>query len=498
VRHLRILSRASDLARLQAFLVGRALEAHTPDTTITYLTRTSSGDRDTDTPLAAMPDKGAFTADLTGGLLAGEADMVVHSWKDLPLEGRPDTEIIATLERADPRDVLLMRRDAITSRPAALRVLSSSPRRAWLLDPVLPDLLPWKVDRLEWLPVRGNIATRLTRLIEGRGDALLVAKAALDRLLGFGPPLEAAAQSVRALLDQTRWIVLPTREVPGAPAQGALAIEIAASAPAALRDRLRAISHLPTWHAVMAEREILSAYGGGCHQAVGATVLPREYGRVVSVRAKSAAGGRDERWSLIDAGAAPPRAARAELIWPRPDERRHTQADRRPLDVPQPHDDHGYFVARADALPESWQVSGDPDRIVWVAGGTTWRRLAERGVWVNGSAEGLGDNEPAVRWLAGRPVAWHRLTHAGVEEPGALATYEVDVALPADLASRTHFFWTSGTLFRRALATWPSIRDGWHGSGPGRTAQAVREALGAADRVRVWVDYDQWLQEVMP
>jgi hydroxymethylbilane synthase len=498
VGHFRILSRASDLARLQAFLVGRALEAHAPDTTITYLTRTASGDRDTDTPLAAMPDKGAFTADLTGGLLTGEADLVVHSWKDLPLEGRPDTEIAATLERADPRDVLLIRRDVVTKRPAVIRILSSSPRRAWLIDPVLPELLPWPVSRLEWLPVRGNIATRLTRLIEGRGDALLVAKAALDRLLGFGPPLEAAAQVVRALLDQTRWMVLPTREVPGAPAQGALAIEIAANAPAALRDRIRAISHQPTWHAVMAEREILAAYGGGCHQAVGATVLPREYGRVVSVRARSAAGGRDERWSLIDAGAAPPRASRAEHIWPRPDERRHAQADRRPLDVAQPTDDHGYFVARADALPESWQVSGDADRLVWAAGGTTWRRLAARGVWVNGSAEGLGDDEPAVRWLAGRPVAWHRLTHAGVDDAGALATYEVDVTLPADLASRTHFFWMSGTAFRRALATWPSIRQGWHGSGPGRTAQAVRDAIGPSDRVRVWLDYDQWHQEVRP
>jgi hydroxymethylbilane synthase len=495
---LRILSRASDLARLQAFLVGRALEAQAPGTTITYLTRTASGDRDTDTPLAAMPDKGAFTADLTSGLLTGEADMVVHSWKDLPLEGRPDTEITATLERADPRDVLLMRRDAVIKRPAVIRVLSSSPRRAWLIDPLLAELLPWKVERLEWLPVRGNIATRLTRLIEGRGDALLVAKAALDRLLGFGPPLEAAAQTVRALLDQTRWIVLPTREVPGAPAQGAVAVEISANAPAALRDRLRAISHLPTWHAVMAEREILSAYGGGCHQAVGATVIPREYGRVVSVRAKSASGGRDERWSLIDAGAVPPRAARAEDIWPRPDERRHAQADRRPLHVAQPKDDRGYFVARAEALPESWPVSANPDRLVWVAGGTTWRRLAARGIWVNGSAEGLGDDEPAVRWLAGRPVAWHRLTHAGVDEPGALATYEVDVALPPDLASRTHFFWMSGTAFRRALDKWPSIRNGWHGSGPGRTAQALRDALGTTDRFRVWLDYDEWLQEVRP
>jgi hypothetical protein len=117
---------------------------------------------------------------------------------------------------------------------------------------------------------------------------------------------------------------------------------------------------------------------------------------------------------------------------------------------------------------------------------------------VNGSAEGLGDDEPAVRWLAGRSVEWHRLTHNGVDEPGVLATYEVDDGLPADLASRTHFFWTSGTAFRRAVDKWPSIRSGWHGSGPGRTAEAIRSALGNTDRVRVRLDYDQWSREVMP
>jgi hydroxymethylbilane synthase len=225
-------------------------------------------------------------------------------------------------------------------------------------------------------------------------------------------------------------------------------------------------------------------------------VLPRDYGRIVSVRAKSSSGGRDEQWSLVDAGAAPPRARRAEDVWPRPEERSHAAHHRRSLDVAQPNDDLGYFVSRAEALPESWTVP--VERLVWVAGGKTWRRLAARGIWVNGSAEGLGDDDPAVRWLTGRPVAWHRLTHAGVDEPGALATYEVDTALPADLARRTHFFWTSGTAFRRALAQWPAIRDGWHGSGPGHTAQAVRKALGDGGRHRVWLDYDQWRQEVMP
>jgi hydroxymethylbilane synthase len=489
-----ILSRASDLARLQAMLVGRALLDRWPDTGLTYLTRTSAGDRDNTTALAALPDKGAFTADLTDLLRTGTADLVVHSWKDLPLEDRPATVIAATLERADPRDVLLVRRQALDERPRTLQILSSSPRRMWLLDQVLPALLPWPIDTLEFAPVRGNIQTRLRRLIEGRGHALVVAKAALDRLLGFGRPFEDAARVVSDALERSAWMVLPIREVPGAPAQGAVAVEMARTSP--LLDRIREISHAPTWHAVMRERDVLAAYGGGCHEALGATVLPRDFGRVVSVRGRTSSGRRDEGWSLVDvAGETPPRVAAAS-VWPRPDERHH--ATRRPLEAMPPDGNGGFWIARADALPQSWRVPAD--RLVWAAGTTTWRKLAARGVWVNGCADGLGDADaPDVDLLADRQVRWHRLTHqaAATADPDALATYVVDNTLPDDLAARTHFFWTSGSEFLEALARWPQLRQGWHGSGPGRTWRTLHETLGPTARARVWLDYEHWQQEVL-
>lgn len=489
---LTVLSRASDLARLQAHLVGRAIEAGIPDSQVHYATRASAGDRDVSTPLAALPTKGAFTADLSDDLRTPAVDLVVHSWKDLPLEGRPDTTIAATLERADPRDVLLVRRDVVGRQPSTLRVLSSSPRREWLLRPVLPSLLPWPVKELQFLPVRGNVPTRLKRLVEGRGDALVVAKAALDRLLGFGKPFADAARLVQSALTELCWLVLPSREVPGAPAQGALAVEIAASN-LALRDALRRISHSPTWQAVGYERNILAAHGGGCHEALGATVLPRPYGRVVSVRANTSRGGRAEEWALYEAGDRFPKTSLSS-IWPRPDER--GQADRHLLDVAQPDDDRGLWVARAEAVPGSWSVS--PTRIVWVAGSQTWRKLAARGIWVHGSAEGLGDAErPAIDEIAGRQMSWHRLTHEGMDDPAALPTYSVTEKLPEDLASRTHFFWTSGSVFQRALDRFPMLGGRWHSSGPGRTWQSVQRVLGETGRIRVSLDYEAWLNEVV-
>jgi hydroxymethylbilane synthase len=486
---LRLLSRASDLARLQSLLVGRALTARFPDLEITYLTRAASGDRDTTTPLTALVDKGAFTSDLSDALGSGGADAVVHSWKDLPLEGRPGTQIVATLERADPRDVLLVRTPAVEAQPTTLDVLSSSPRRTWLLQQTLPALLPWRIETLRFHPVRGNIQTRLMRLIEGRGDALVVAKAALDRLLTFGEPFDAAAQAVRAALDQCRFMVLPLRDVPGAPAQGALAVEIPSDSP--WHSHFEAISHHATFRAVQQEREILSSYGGGCHQALGATVLPRVYGDVISVRGRHDAGGVDETWTLATSPAGVAVVDRSR-IWPRPDERHG--AMRRPVDAVEPPADAGYWIARADALPETWKPGS---RLVWTAGGTTWRRLAARGVWVHGCSDGLGDDDtPPVEALAGRRIQWRRLTHlaAAAGQADAIATYAVDESLPDDLPERSHFFWTSGTLFQTALRRWPAIRDRWHASGPGRTSQALRETLGESPRLSVWLDYGSWLQ----
>jgi hydroxymethylbilane synthase len=480
-----LLSRASDLARLQAALVAAAIRKRWPEMDVELVTRQSAGDIDGVTPLAQFADKGAFTADLSDALRAGTADLVVHSWKDLPLESPHETVIAATLERADPRDVLLVRRDVVDAKPSALRILTSSPRRAWLLERALPALLTWRVDRLEFVSVRGNVPTRLKRLLEGQGDALVVAKAALDRLLDGGAEFSEAAQSVRSALNACRWMVMPIHDVPSAPAQGALAIEVAASN-VELIARLAAISHEPTMAAVARERAFLASHGGGCHDAIAATVLTRPYGVIISAKARVA--GEDADLWTIERPEAPPRASRS-AVFPHPEER--DRAVRRAIDVDPPAADTSLFVARAEALPASWTVG--PDQLVWTSGTTTWRKLAARNVWVNGCADGLGDESPNVDCLAGRALRWTRLTHESAAGPGDLAAYAVDMPLPADLGERTHFFWTSGTQFRQACAQYPAIRNGVHASGPGRTAQVLRDDIGPS--AGVWLDYDQWYRD---
>lgn len=488
---LKVLSRASALAQRQAQTVADAITSRFPDVEVSRITRASAGDRDTLTQLSRFTDKGAFTSDLSAAVACGDADLVVHSWKDLPVEGHPDTVIAATLERADPRDLLLVRRTSCETTPPTVVVLTSSPRRTWMLQTSLTPLLPWPVERIETRDVRGNITTRVQRLIDGDADALVVAKAALDRLLQPQDGDVAPDHTLRDMLAQCRWMVLPLRRFPAAPAQGALAIEVAARH-TALRDRLTGLCHAPTWDAVSRERALLEARGGGCHDAFGATVLPRPYGRVLSARGLTD-GTEESTWSLVTTSAAPPRAD-AAAIWPRQGEARHVM--RRALPVHQPVNADGFWVARAEALPHNWTLSDAT--LIWAAGDATWRRLAARGIWVNGCADGLGDEEsPALDTLAGRAVSWIRLTHSGGRTgPDTLATYEVMGELPEDLIGRTHFFWMSGSEFTRALSRWPELAGGWHGSGPGSTSRVIRAAIGDSPRTGIWLDYDRWLHEV--
>ena len=482
-----LLSRASALARLQAAIVERALRAAHPSMQIECITRTSAGDQDQTSPLWKLPDKGAFTADLSRALRDGEADIAVHSFKDLPTEMPKGTRIAGALPRADARDMLVMRKAAVDERPSTLRILSSSPRRAWLLSDVVPSLLSWPAVGVEAIAVRGNIETRLRKLVAGQEHGLVVAKAALDRLLGFGAPFAPEAATIRSLLDQCRWMVLPMREFPWAPAQGALALEIADG-----RHDLEAIVApilcVRTTAAVQLEREVLEEHGGGCHQALGAAVAEQPYGRVVSIRARDRG---VSVWELQGGSPAFPRTT-VDRVWPRPDE--GVAAARSPMRVAQPPAD-AFRVARADAWPAAWSIA---DRtVIWAAGSTTWRRLAGRGLWVNGCADGLGDDEaPQVDVLAGRTLQWVILTHDRSDRDDALATYQVDAVLPEDLPARSHFFWTSRDAFLRAVERWPSIRGGWHASGPGRTRQTIVATVGATERTGVWLDRESWERDV--
>src|SRR5438045_615912 len=161
-----IASRRSDLARIQAYQVGDALRAVHPQIEINYSFHESLGDKNQNDPLWQMPEKGVFTQDFREGLLHGEFDLVVHSWKDLATEEVAETEVIATLPRADARDLLLVPKSCWNEveRTGVMTILTSSPRRVHNFDSFLRVALPARLSRLVFVNVRGNVPKRIRNL----------------------------------------------------------------------------------------------------------------------------------------------------------------------------------------------------------------------------------------------------------------------------------------------------------------------------------------------
>jgi hydroxymethylbilane synthase len=491
-----IASRRSDLARIQAYQVGETLRAAHPQIELNYSFHESLGDKNQNDPLWQMPEKGVFTQDFREGLLRGDFDLVVHSWKDLAIEDDPETEIIATLPRADTRDLLLVRKDrwAEVERTGVMTILTSSPRRAYNLDSFLHEALPAKLTELNFVNVRGNVPTRVRKLLQSDVDGLIVAKAALDRLLEAPQEEFAATQAeLREALSQCRFVVTPLRENPAAPAQGALAVEISRKRND-MRELLSLINCAATFINVTREREILRSYGGGCHQKIGAHVLRRPFGEITFLRGVTDDGQVLDRSSLSAATPRPPKISKAEM-WPL-DAKDADWFTRERIDGQCPNKSRALWIAKADALPDDWRV--EPGQFVWASGVQTWKRLARRGVWVNGCAESLGEQEsPGIEMLAGSALNWLKLTHESGYTEGEMegvATYRlVPPDEGIDLRGKRYFFWKSGSSFEHALSRNPWLKEMTHFCGPGNT-QRILERNGV--EAHVFLDHAQWLKEM--
>jgi hydroxymethylbilane synthase len=242
---LRIATRRSPLARWQAAHVSELLRARDPALPVRLHEVVTRGDRILEVPLAAVGGKGLFVKEIEDALLAGRAELAVHSMKDLPAEPAAGLVIAAVPEREDPRDALVApRARTLSALPEGARVGTSSLRRAAQLRALRPDL------RIE--TVRGNVETRLRKASEGL-DAVVLAHAGLRRL---------------GLADRVTYVFPPEEMLP-AVAQGALAIQARAGDEATLA-RLRPLDHLLTRVQVEAERGFLARIQGGCQIPVAA------------------------------------------------------------------------------------------------------------------------------------------------------------------------------------------------------------------------------------
>ena len=241
-----IASRESALAMWQARHIQSRLQALYPQTEVSILGMTTTGDQILDTPLAKVGGKGLFVKELETALADGRADLAVHSMKDVPMNLPEGFMLAATGEREDARDAFVSNNyDALEALPAGSIVGTSSLRRQSQLQARFPKL---KIESL-----RGNLQTRLRKLDEGQYAAIILAAAGLIRL---------------ELGQRIRQFISPEQSIP-AVGQGALGIEISANRPDLLTV-LSPLNHPDTQVCVEAERAMSRALAGSCTVPLGA------------------------------------------------------------------------------------------------------------------------------------------------------------------------------------------------------------------------------------
>jgi len=256
-RPIRLGARRSALARAQANQVAAALANDGVDSSFVGIT--TAGDID-QRHLTEIGGTGVFVSAVRDALRRGEIDVAVHSLKDLPTAAADDLEIIAIPAREDTRDVLVGLR--LEDLADGARLGTGAPRRAM-------QILDWAAGRglrLDVVPIRGNVGTRIERVRQGQVDAVILAAAGLRRL-GI---LAQGAMTDDIVVEQLPAQILDHQVMLPAPGQGALALEIHRSLSIELREHLADLDNSVARAESLVERGFLAALEAGCTAPVGA------------------------------------------------------------------------------------------------------------------------------------------------------------------------------------------------------------------------------------
>ena len=489
---MKIISRKSTLAKIQARLVADKINTKVDDFKFELITKETSGDIDLMTPLHQMPDAGVFTNDIREELLNLNADIAVHSWKDLPVEMLEGTEIFSTIEREDPRDLLFFKSSSI--RKKNISIFTSSPRRKENLSNFLPFALPWTPEEIIFKDIRGNIQTRVRKFYNSDDDGLVIAFAALKRLIEASEFMDEEPDLL-AIFKKFKWMLLPLSENPSAPAQGALAIEVASSNES-VKNTLKKIKNEDVFETVNTERQILKKYGGGCHQKIGVTAINTSKGQMIYLKGET-----EQGLKLSETYFKPKLKYQNEIkevssYFPLEDspslyERIPFSEDKIKLSK---LENSGIFISRGNALENINNIS--ESNLIWTSGIETWKKIAKKGVWVNGSSDSLGEKEnPPIDIFD--ETKWCKLSHKDAEEDklSLISTYElIPKEMPDNIEENSHFYWMSASSFKLVFDKFPSIESANHSCGMGKTFDEINQLIPG--KVYPYQNYQDWLEKV--
>ena len=484
-RILKLGTRKSLLATAQSRHIARQVEQLNPGVKVELVGIETRGDRILDVPLRAAEGKEFFVAEIDDALKSRAVDFTVHSLKDLSLERPPCFHCAAIPKRANPRDVIVFNSKTIEKLKNGKKISigTSSPRRLENVPDFLKQALPFAQNtQLDFVEIRGNVNTRLSRIHLDNNDpkyleGVILAFAGLIRLWNDND----ANLEMATLLNGVKWMVLPLDYCPSAPGQGALAVECRAD-DGFVKDALARLNDKETSIHVSIERQLLGKYGGGCHQRFGATSITHpELENLFFVKGTKESGEpiAELRWNC---------PMKKPKDGPSFDGSKFRQETKETL--PSLPDGNSVFVANARAATNE-TLSWLSDKRIWTSGTSSWFKLANKGLWVEGCAESLGIEHLLPFFhekVLNLPIFndWVVLTHKNATlswnsefiAPKTVATYELlgpkdlDTAT-AKVREATNFFWMSGSQFDQFKAILPG--GATHSCGSGKTAQHLRK-----------------------
>ena len=491
---IKIGTRGSLLAVTQANMTLDKLTALTGQK-FELVTIKTEGDLKTEKPLWQMDGKDFFTKELDHALREGEVDAIIHSYKDLGSDRPAEFKLAAVTKRENPHDILILRpgvkEQLIGKEKSEVIIGTSSPRRIENLKKDLSQFLPFH-PAVTTKNLRGNVNTRIEKMLNGEYDGIVLAFAGLERLASR----EESRKVLVELIDKTDLMILPLTKFPTAAAQGALAIECLETNEKIV-DLLETVHDEETFRDTQIERETFRSFGGGCHLAVGISVLELDDKAKLEIRRGEHNETRIEKEVYHQKIDRPKTKNTPLFIGLHPDKLKGSEDLIGDLSIEREFlppctknrdQDHqkALFVTSQYCL--SYFDRPAPSLFTWAAGSSTAKKLTEKGVWVDGVSDCRGSADIG-KWTQTelfkcyhktKNLNWKILTHnqANHEWGEVVACYDhqFDPSLINPRVQEVEwFFWTSFVQFKLYSKTFPAILGKNHACGPGKTKELFNQ-----------------------
>ncbi len=459
----------------------RKIEAVFPNIEVELLPRESRGDQLQNIPLQTVEGSDFFTQDIFDALQNGQADIAVHSLKDVSGSHFFGDNKFAIIERDDVRDIAIFNSNVEEKIKQGQTIIigTCSPRREEMAIGFLRKALPqWNNDfTIETKVIRGNVDTRLRKLDAGEYDGIILATAGINRLLES----EKDAVSIKQLLVDKKLMLLPLIECVPAPCQGAIVAEAHYSNTQAAKV-IEAINNKNLMQQCIQEKKAALKYGTGCLQKFGVTTIQYDVDKAVLYAA-----GKNEHGESFTNWQGLPDLSKDETLFSSTDFMSSFFSynySNEPINIAQQH----VYVANYKAIREEALINQLQSKTVWAAGSKTWFQLAKQNIWVTGSADAFGlefleqawrmpliqinKNELAIITSKQGAATWSKKnwnTHATYE-----LLFKEDATVKEKISTAHTIFWTSFQQYQQYKSVIPSGVT--HCCPSGETACLLREA----------------------